>query len=226
LIAQDLRQFKKEEAWMFLHSKLASSTVSHGAGTTYYTGLGASTTAQVLTMRGFIQDMRDNAPANCCRDISGSMTFSEFYDIIGNWAFQSHSKQLLLSVGRKMALGMGLWKDKKVLMTSSEKQYNLILTSWEVAPGKVITVNYDSSLDVPDVGTPTRGEMMIGLDLGTDEGENYSPQILASIPNRAEEVTLSNGTRGKATLMQGMWTMIMPHQEAQLFVEGIQDVTP
>lgn len=223
LLGPDMAQFKKEEARMFLHGKIVSGTVDH-SNSSYIGGAGSSATAGAPVMRGFIQDMRDNAPQDCCRDISGTMTFSLFYDILTDWAFRAHSSQLLLAIGRKMSKGMGLWKHDKVHMLSSEKVFNLILTTYEIAPGKIINTVYDSSLDVPDVGTPTRGEMMIGLDLGTDEGQEYSPQILMVHPNRVEEVTPSDGASAKIVQMKGLQSMIMPHQEAQLFVEGIQDV--
>ncbi|GEM_PF-6053612 len=223
LMRQDLEQFKQEEARMFLHGRLVSGTVDH-SNSSYIGGAGSSATAGAPVMRGFIQDMRDNAPQDCCRDVSGTMTFSLFYDIITDWAFRSHSKQLLLACGKELSKGFGLWKNAKVIMSSQETKFNLILDNWEVAPGKTISVIYDSSLDVPDVGTPTRGEMMIGLDLGTEDGEDYSPQILQVHPNRVEEVTPGDGASAKIVQMKGLQTMIMPHQEAQLFVEGIQDV--
>jgi hypothetical protein len=218
---QNLAVYQENEVASFLHSQLKTSTVDHSSATNIG-GIGSSTTAKVYAMAGFIQQMRDNAPEKSCIDISGTITKTKFIDMIGDWAFTG-SDQKLVCMGKILAKAQGIWKDQKVMMVPRDENYSMILKTWEVFPGKTITLAYDSSLDVPDVGTPTRGEMLLGLDLGTDGNEAFTPEIHVCQPNIVDPITLADAAHGKAVDMWGSRTLIMGHPEAQLFAEGIRD---
>jgi hypothetical protein len=220
-MAQALNKIQKDEVAHLLYGQRKSGTTDQTDATQISGRMGAS--AKVFSCDGFIETMRRNGPPECCQNVSGTLTGGDFRDVLGEKWLLRGSEQKLVGVGQKV---LGLIDDMKwgklTLYPDNEKM-NLKLYEW-IVKGKQVMLVYDSSLDAPDVGTSARGEMMIGCDLGSVGGEDFSPQIVRIKPNAYHGITPTEGETAALGQIIGMHSFLNPHPEAQLFVEGIFDV--
>lgn len=221
-MAQALTKIKEDQVAQLLFGQRKSSSTDQ-TDANWISGR-AGATAPQYACDGFVETMRRNGPADTCIDVDGTLTGATFMDILmDRWMFRG-SNQRALGVGQKGFKLVQKIKYGKLDLLVDNENMNLQLWDWQVN-GKRIVIVYDSACDMPDVGTPTRGEMMFGFDFGSEGGQDFSPRIVQIQANKYSGVQPTEGETGDLGQIIGMHSFLNPHPECQQFIEGITDVT-
>ena len=199
----------------FLHGERYKGTVSQTSNN--IGGLGSDTAAVDWVTGGMRWHAEQYATADRFVKVNGTITWDYFLEKVIYPFTERGSNQKGLFIPSIVGQLMDKVKYGKLEILPKDKDMNLDVAVWTIFGGQTVTLFLDRGLNVPPTTGPSNGSIILGLDFA---GPN-SPAYMQFEKTHVREITLADGTDGKAAEIYNIAGLMAPDFNNHIWVEGI-----
>lgn len=200
----------------FLHGERYRGTVDQSAAANIG-GLGSDPTAVDWITGGMRWHAEQYATADRFVKVNGTLTWDYFLEKIIYPFTERGSNQKGLFIPSIVGQLMDKVKYGKLEILPKDKDMNIDIAVWTIFGGQTVTLFLDRGLNVPPTTGPSSGSIILGLDFA---GPN-SPAYMQFEKTHVREITLADGTDGKAAELYNIAGLMAPDFNNHIWVEGI-----
>ena len=199
----------------FLHGERYKGTVSQTSNN--IGGLGSDTAAVDWVTGGMRWHAEQYATADRFVKVNGTITWDYFLEKVIYPFTERGSNQKGLFIPSIVGQLMDKVMYGKLEILPKDKDMNLDVAVWTIFGGQTVTLFLDRGLNVPPTTGPSNGSIILGLDFA---GPN-SPAYMQFEKTHVREITLADGTDGKAAEIYNIAGLMAPDFNNHIWVEGI-----